>query len=157
MEGDALAFFARGYNCAEAVVLAAEKALGLPPQSAAPAATALGGGLAGTGSTCGALTGALMALGLAGGPRDTADKERNEALLARGRALIDAFRAEFGEVNCSHLTGYELPGQYRAFAADRGRRDRCRRLVAFAADWAAENCTGGGVRAGPPAPDAGTE
>lgn len=134
---EATVLFAEGYNCAEAILLAAEKSMGLPPGSAA-AAAAFGGGMARTGSTCGALTGALMALGLAAGPRDLTDKQGGALLLARARALMDAFRTEFGALDCSRLTGYDLPAQMEAFTADRRRREHCRKLVAFAARWLEE-------------------
>lgn len=135
---EATVLFARGYNCAEAVLLAAERSMGLPPGSAA-AAGAFGGGMARTGSVCGALTGALMALGLAAGPRDAAGKQGAAALLARARALMNAFREEFGDIECSRLTGYDLPAQLDAFTADRQRRERCRGLVDFTAQWLEKN------------------
>ena len=53
------------YNCAQAVVLPFAKALGLPEKEIYDLAVHFGGGMK-MGATCGAVTGALMALGLLG-------------------------------------------------------------------------------------------
>lgn len=56
-------YHASGCNCAQAVLLAFAEELNLSPEMAAKIALPFGGGMA-RGETCGALTGALMALGL---------------------------------------------------------------------------------------------
>lgn len=56
-------YHAAGCNCAQAVLLAFAEELGLSQEAAAKIALPFGGGMA-RGETCGALTGALMALGL---------------------------------------------------------------------------------------------
>ena len=55
--------FANGYNCAQAVILGYCQGLGLDADSAVKVAAGFGGGMRMAG-TCGALTGAFMAIGL---------------------------------------------------------------------------------------------
>jgi C_GCAxxG_C_C family probable redox protein len=61
---DAVAMFAEGYNCAQAVLACCGRAYGLPKETAVQVAQAFGGGIGKTGNLCGALTGALMTVGL---------------------------------------------------------------------------------------------
>jgi C_GCAxxG_C_C family probable redox protein len=59
-----------------------------------------------TKSTCGAISGALMAIGLASG-RDHADEDRAPSY-ALGSQLIEEFRQKFGTDNCFDLTGLDF-------------------------------------------------
>jgi len=56
-------YFNKGYNCAQALLAAFGPGLGLDRANAVKVAGAFGSGM-GTGDTCGAVTGALMVLGL---------------------------------------------------------------------------------------------
>ena len=57
-------YFTSGYNCAESVTKALCDTFGLDWESAAKIATPFGGGIVGKGYLCGAVTGAMIALGL---------------------------------------------------------------------------------------------
>ena len=83
------------YNCCQSVLLAFLPECGLTLDTAVSVGAHFGGGM-GRGSACGAVTGALMVLGLAGAEQETANKfltqfaQRHEALhcaelLARAR------------------------------------------------------------------------
>lgn len=127
---DALAAFratgAEHRNCAQAVMLFA---LGVCGGETACVETAryLGGGLGRSGRTCGAITGAALALGV----RDSADPETWARRGAEGctqlQSLMADFEAAFGDTRCSALTGCDLstPDGYRAFAAQGVREGRC--------------------------------
>jgi C_GCAxxG_C_C family probable redox protein len=76
--------YASGFSCSQAVFAAFSEALGLEPMNALKIAQPFGGGIAGTGSTCGAVTGALLVIGLKHGrvrPEDLAAKEKTYALV----------------------------------------------------------------------------
>lgn len=119
-------------NCAQAVMLFALRACGGDPRSI-EVARYLGGGMGRSGRTCGAVTGAALALGV----RDAADPDTWTSRGAEGCAhlqtLITDFEAEFGHVDCAQLTGCDIttPEGYRAFAADKERKRRCEAMV----DW----------------------
>lgn len=60
----ALDRFENGFNCSQSTFSVFAEELDLDLESALRVAGAFGGGIAGTGSTCGIVTGALMAIGL---------------------------------------------------------------------------------------------
>ena len=97
---------ASGYNCAESVLLAACRQMGIEDALVPRLATAFGGGMARTGEVCGAVTGALMAIGARCG-RDEAEQSREEAYAPTRRFLL-AFAAEMGSLRCRDLTGIDM-------------------------------------------------
>ena len=99
----ALAYHDRGYNCAQSVFLACTEETGLPEDLRARLMVSFGGGMGGLGETCGALSGALAALGLLANPVVPGDTEAKEAHYARIKALGEAFRAEAGSLHCPDL------------------------------------------------------
>jgi C_GCAxxG_C_C family probable redox protein len=82
-------------------------------------ATAFGGGIGGTGSVCGALVGAVMAIGLRHGRQ--LSSERDARAYALTQQLRRRFEAEMGHVDCRGLTGMDLStpeGVKRFYASD---------------------------------------
>lgn len=125
---NAVRFFNDGYNCAQAV--AAAYAGDPAAETAVRAACAFGGGMARSGNVCGAVSGALIALGLAYGhpvPGDPAGKKRTYA-------VTKEFLAHFAELNGSLLCRELLAGT-AAPARERTPGDsRCAGLVRDAAE-----------------------
>ena len=81
-------------------------------------AAAFGGGINLTGNVCGAITGALMVLGLKYG------KNFQELILISNQ-LLDEFRALHGSIICRELIGHDLFGDEnmsRAFKEDVSRK-----------------------------------
>ncbi len=100
--------FDSGFSCSQAVFAAFSEALGLDDISALKIAQPFGGGIAGTGSTCGAVSGALLAIGLRHGrsrPEDLAAKEKTYALV---REFLRRFRERHGSTVCRELLGVDL-------------------------------------------------
>lgn len=95
------AHFRSGYNCAEAVFLAATETFGL---SLGPKdvrlATGFGGGL-GRGDVCGALSGAVLALGAAVGRVDPTQAQ--DSFKALREEIVTAFEEEFHSTCCRDL------------------------------------------------------
>jgi C_GCAxxG_C_C family probable redox protein len=113
--------FREGFACSQAVLMAFAPGLGLEERQAALVASAFGGGMARHGWTCGALTGALMALGLHGGHTSAEDAATKDALYARVQALVARFEAQHGSTACRQLTGANmLDAAERQAASDRG-------------------------------------
>jgi beta-N-acetylhexosaminidase len=127
-----------GYNCAESVLGAVAEAAGMA-QPPLRLATGFGGGIGRTGDVCGAVTGAVMALGWARGRDDASDKEGYARLSQVVRQLLADFRAAHGHLNCSPLTGYDLsdPAVLPKFAEDVDRRAKCAVFIETAAKLAA--------------------
>jgi C_GCAxxG_C_C family probable redox protein len=121
-------------NCSQAVVHFALLVQGRDP-NLVTAARYFGGGIAGMGEACGAVTGAALALGL----RDLALAEENADLRPRTtealQELMRGFAGAFGTRRCLDLTGYDLstPEGHEAFGESEARK-RCADYVGWMCD-----------------------
>ena len=98
--------FAAGLYCAESVLLSLARAQGIDSELLPKVATAFCSGMSRTCGTCGALTGAIMGVGLALG-RSKAEEPVQPSYDA-GQRLIRAFEQEFGARDCHDLLGCDL-------------------------------------------------
>ena len=105
---DAAKRFQEGCNCAQSVFATLAPSQGVSPEVALRIAGPFGGGIARTGATCGAVTGALMALGLAAGPFDPKDKDAKGRLYAVARDFMTRFQARHPSLVCRDLIGCDL-------------------------------------------------
>lgn len=101
--------FTAGYNCAESILLAFSDYLGLEKHIIPRIATPFGGGLALKGCVCGALSGAIMVLGIKYG-REEPTQEK-EPSYSRAASLIDKFSSKYGTINCKEITGLDFSNQ----------------------------------------------
>jgi C_GCAxxG_C_C family probable redox protein len=97
--------FARGYNCAQSVFSAFSEDAGVSNELALKLTAPLGGGMARAGETCGALSGALLALGLRYG---TDRPEGKEQMYRLAREFVEQFRSQHGSLVCRELVGYDI-------------------------------------------------
>lgn len=100
--------FAAGHNCAEAVLLAVAGALGEKSPLIPRLATGFGAGMGRCGEVCGALSGAVMALGLRFGRDNPQDADAKNLVYARAEQLLIDFDARFGDIRCLSLTGCDM-------------------------------------------------
>ncbi len=103
----AAAYFKRGYNCAQSVLLTMQEHYGLKSELIPKIATAFGGGVGRCGSLCGALTGGIMAIGLKNGTNEPGMEKREKAY-KNARQFFEQFTKEFGTPLCRELIGYDL-------------------------------------------------
>jgi C_GCAxxG_C_C family probable redox protein len=81
-------------------------------------ATAFGGGMGGSGSVCGAVAGAVMAIGLVHGREEPSQSNEQSYLLTR--QVYRGFQQEMGSTICRELTGFDLTtpeGVHQMFSA----------------------------------------
>ena len=97
--------FAGGFNCSQAVFSAYASHLGIDDETALKLTSTFGGGVARQGDVCGAVTGALMALGLGRGNATLENKEENYRLADE---FIKRFQELRGTILCRELIGYDL-------------------------------------------------
>lgn len=122
------------HGCAETTFVVLAEAFDLSAGADPAAAMALNGGVAYSGGTCGAITGAALAVGLLAGRRiaDHAAAKRAARLVTA--RLIDEFAGEHGAVECRRLVGVDLRTKagHRAFIESGAWRDGCMRQIEFA-------------------------
>ena len=87
--------FSEGFSCSQSVLAAFAPEPGLDADAALRVSAAFGGGMGRAGGTCGAVTGALMVLGLRYGPT-VADKVAKEQTYTQAREFIARFEAASG-------------------------------------------------------------
>lgn len=90
-------------------MLAVCQQLGIQNELIPRIASAFGGGMGGTGSVCGALTGAVMAIGLRYGREKATEQDARAHALTQ--ELRRRFEAEMGHIECRKLTGMDLSTQ----------------------------------------------
>ncbi|MEW6402511.1 MAG: C-GCAxxG-C-C family protein [Chloroflexota bacterium] len=129
--------FAQGLNCSQAVFSAFASRSGLSDEIALRIASPLGAGVARQGQVCGALTGALMALGIA---RGSATPEKKEETYRIAEELVARFKELHGTILCHELIGYEISTKEGLQAARENKAfaSICPKLVEDAARLAAE-------------------
>lgn len=98
----ALEYHAAGFNCAQSVLAACGEYTGLDDAAALAISAGFGGGLR-SGEICGAVSGAVMALGLACPFNDTADAEAKVKIAGLAKSCVSACSDEFGFVRCLDL------------------------------------------------------
>jgi C_GCAxxG_C_C family probable redox protein len=103
---EALGLFKNGLYCAESVLTALAHRQGLDTPEVTAMATGFCSGLSQTAGPCGAVTGAVMGLGLALG-RSQPGQPVNRAYEAV-QSLMARFQDEFGSTACSELLGCHL-------------------------------------------------
>lgn len=104
---EALEMFKSGYHCSQAVFAVFSEDFGLSKETALKIACPFGGGIGGYGKTCGALTGALMVIGLKYGTTKATDMEAKKLSREKTRQLIEAFEKAHGTSNCNELVGFD--------------------------------------------------
>lgn len=100
--------FHDGFNCAQAVFSTYCEQLGLDKTSALKIAGSFGGGMGHIGETCGAVTGAIMLIGLKHGKVQKDDNEARETSYRLDKEYAKRFKAINGSVNCTELLGYDI-------------------------------------------------
>ena len=101
-------FFASGLNCSQAVLGVFSESAGLPQETAFRVAAGFGGGIGRTGGVCGAVTGAVMALGLLEPATDPRDPMAKAHLYERVQAFLEEFGRIHGRLACKDLLGCDI-------------------------------------------------
>lgn len=130
--------FREGFSCAQAVLAAFSDLGGLDRAQALRLGEGFSGGLCGLGKTCGAVTGAIMAIGLVHGRTRADDAAGRAGTAERVRRLTAEFRWRHGSLECRALLGCRIDSPERRQAArESGVFERvCPELVRSAAELA---------------------
>lgn len=99
--------FRNGFNCSQAVLGSYSEQFGLECEKAFKVATGFGGGMR-MGGTCGAVSGAFMALGLKYGNSTAEDKEAKANTYKKVEEYTKRFKTRNGYVTCPELLGCDV-------------------------------------------------
>ncbi|MEM0154158.1 MAG: C-GCAxxG-C-C family protein [Ignisphaera sp.] len=135
-------------GCAQMTLKALQEVLGIADLGSFKAASALSGGVTLAGEVCGALLGAVMAIGLVLG-REKLEPTSQSTNYARamdaGIKVFNRFKGEFGGVRCRDIhvklfgRYYNLrdPTEWKEFI-ESGARNKCSKVCGIAAKLAVE-------------------
>lgn len=96
--------FKEGFDCSQIVLAAVSDKLGITREHAYAVASCFGIGMA-QGETCGAATGAMMAIGIRYGNVKTGDLKTKSEVFAKRDEFIRRFAEMNGKVRCPDLLG----------------------------------------------------
>jgi C_GCAxxG_C_C family probable redox protein len=106
--------FSNGYNCCQAVAAPFAAQFGLSDDLIFKIGSAFGGGMGRRGHVCGAVSGALMVIGLRYSNFDPADRAAKKFVNEQAQKFMDRFNAAHGSIYCRDLIGrdFALLGEY---------------------------------------------
>jgi C_GCAxxG_C_C family probable redox protein len=131
----ALQYFKTGFNCAQSVLTPFGDQFGLTEDHCLKMACAFGAGMGRQQHTCGAVTGALMVLGLHFGKGKMDDNSKKLLTYEKTVEFMNAFKEKHGSVNCLDLLDglhMALPEESKEIEARELYRVRCTRYVSDA-------------------------
>jgi len=103
--------FHAGYNCAQSAIGPFCEQLGVDFNTVMRLSQPFGGGMSRMREVCGAVSGILMAAGLAAGSADPADRDAKDNTYKLVQELAERFRLKHGSIICRELLGLVPMGQ----------------------------------------------
>jgi len=123
------------YNCAQSVLTAFAEDLGMDKSQALAVSVGFGGGMGRTQETCGAVTGALMTMGLASGFKEGDTREKINAVYPKVRSFIDEFTRKYGTVKCRDLIGCNLlTDEGQKYFKEHNLKENCQGYIRFCSE-----------------------
>ena len=107
-EKKALSYFGSNYNCAQSVLQALLEHKGIHIDQATQFTAGFGGGIAHSGQQCGAISGAMMAIGILEGQTNFDLQQHKSKTYELSTELHTKFKDEFGSIICDELTGIDM-------------------------------------------------
>ena len=107
-EENAVSTYIDGFNCSQAVLSTFGPSLGLNREIALKVSEAFGSGICQMGEICGAVIGALMAIGLKYGKTKAEDTKATEFTYNYGEEFVSEFTSRNGTIICKKLLGCDI-------------------------------------------------
>jgi C_GCAxxG_C_C family probable redox protein len=105
-QNKAMNIMKQGHGCSESVLLAVSQEFGIENDVIPKIASCFAGGIGNSGSVCGAVTGAVMAIGLIAKEGESMDDYLKK--LSMAQEFRQRFEDEMKTINCHELTGADL-------------------------------------------------
>jgi C_GCAxxG_C_C family probable redox protein len=100
---EAMQYFRDGFNCAQSVLVPFRENFGIDENHCLKIACAFGAGMGRQQHTCGAVTGAVMVLGLQYGKGKQDDNTKKLATYGKTVAFFEEFAGKHGSTSCLEL------------------------------------------------------
>jgi C_GCAxxG_C_C family probable redox protein len=128
---DAVVLFQQGFSCSQAVLTVFAKDFGLNRDIALRISQGFGAGIAYSDDICGAVSGAIMVVGLRYGRIRADDKTAKEKTYTVVGEFLRQFKQNNDSVECTRLLGYNLsdPQQIAEAKKSKAVMARCPTLV----------------------------
>ena len=104
----AVSLFQKGFNCSQSVCTAFASDLGYSEEQALKVSSAFGGGMGHNDEMCGAVSGALMVVGMKYGRVRVDDAEAKLKCYTLAADFMTQFKKLYGSVQCTDLLGCNL-------------------------------------------------
>lgn len=104
----AVAYFKDGFNCSQSILATFASQYNLDIELALRVSTGFGGGIGSQGETCGAVSGAVMVIGLEHGKVKADDKIAKAKTYKLVQEFSQRFNQKFGSTKCKDLLGCDL-------------------------------------------------
>jgi len=122
--------FFDGYNCAQSVLAAYSGDYGLDKDRALQTAVGFGGGMGRVQEVCGAVSGAVIVLGLASGFKETDGRDKINTVYAKVHSLIDDFTEQMGTIKCRDLLNCNLlTEEGQKYFREHNLKENCRSYI----------------------------
>ena len=113
----AVDLFSRGFNCAQSVLESHIAEFDMPSETSRKIAAAFGAGVGYNNEICGAVSGALMVIGLKYGQFKNGDIDSKIKTYEVTNVFVKKFKEKFGSVKCTELVKYNLSHEDELIAA----------------------------------------
>ena len=122
--------FSQGFNCSQAVFSTFCEELGVDQETALKISCGFGGGMC-NGEICGAVTGAVMVIGLKNGQGNGEDKESKEKIFEVVKEFTNRFQSVNGSIICKELLDFDLNQENgRKIAREKGLfKNTCPKMI----------------------------
>ena len=122
--------FFETYNCAQSVMAAYAGDFELERDKALQVAVGFGAGMGRVQEVCGAVSGAIMTLGLSSGYKEGDGRDKINAVYAQVRRFINDFIEMEGTIKCRDLLGCDLSSEEgRAFFKEHNLHSNCEKYI----------------------------
>ncbi len=137
MKENAVESFIEGYNCSQAVLMSVAEKLGIDEKTASKIAAGFGGGASRTGNLCGAVSGAIMAMGMTQEPEAGDVTALKEKTYSKINPFLKQFEEKFGSLNCREILREDISTEEgRKIIAEQQLQVKiCRECVRFASEY----------------------
>lgn len=127
--------FMKGIDCSQVITEEFADQMGLTREQAGKISSCFGGGMM-CGETCGAVTGALMVLGMKYGHWTDGQAEQKEMMAEKTAEFKKLFQEKYPSCICKDLLGYDLgkEGEMEKAAASGKLLSLCPEIVEFTID-----------------------